>query len=100
LTASQATLPAGTVRSGNFPVTASGEASVGAFQNTRAIGAEIQIQITLAGINAFQSCEALTINWTGGDPKSWITVRFVAQGLTPTPNPSCGPTRPTSQMAP
>jgi hypothetical protein len=79
LTAYQATLPAGTVQAGNFTVMASGGADVGAFQTALQIGADIQIQTPLAGINAFPSCASLTINWTGGDPKSWITVRFIEQ---------------------
>jgi len=78
LSAYQATLPAGTVQMGNFTVTASGGAEVGPFQAALKIGADIQIQTPLAGIDAF-NCASLTIDWTGGDPKSWVTVSFVQQ---------------------
>jgi uncharacterized protein (TIGR03437 family) len=77
LSAYQATLPAGTVQAGNFTVTTSGGAEVGPFQAALKIGADIQIQTPLAGLGAFGNCEPLTINWTGGDPKSWVTVSFI-----------------------
>jgi uncharacterized protein (TIGR03437 family) len=79
LSAYQATLPTGTVRSGDFTVTASGGAEVGPFQAALKIGADIQIQTPLAGLDVFSNCAPLTINWTGGDPKSWVTVSFVQQ---------------------
>jgi hypothetical protein len=41
------------------------------------IGADIQIQTPLAGLAVFSNCTPLTINWTGGDPDSWVTVSFV-----------------------
>jgi hypothetical protein len=64
---------------GNFTLTASGGADVGAFQVALEIGSDIQIKTPLEGINAFAGCKSLTINWTGGDPKSWITVSFIEQ---------------------
>jgi uncharacterized protein (TIGR03437 family) len=75
----QATLPAGTVQAGNFTVAASGGADVGAFQATLQVGADIQIQTPLAGDSVFYSCTPLTIDWTGGDPKSWVTVSLIQQ---------------------
>jgi hypothetical protein len=79
ISAYQATLPAGTIQAGSFTVTASGGADVGALQAALQIGSDIQIQTPLVGISAFPSCASLTINWTGGDPKSWITVSFIEQ---------------------
>jgi len=79
ISAYQATLPAGTVQAGRFIVTAGGGTDVGAFQAALKIGADIQIQTPLEGIVAFSNCASLTINWTGGDPKSWITVSFIEQ---------------------
>ena len=77
LSAYQATLPLGTIQSGNFTLSASGGSTVGAFQAALKIGADIQIETPLAGLDAFATCAPLTINWTGGDPKSWVTVSFV-----------------------
>ncbi len=79
LRAYQASLPAGTVQAGNFTVTASGGADVGSFQAALQVGADIQIQTPLAGLDPFSTCASFTINWTGGDPKSWVTVSFVQQ---------------------
>jgi uncharacterized protein (TIGR03437 family) len=79
ISAYQAVLPAGTIQAGSFTVTASGGTDVGAFQAALKIGSDIQIQTPLEGIVAFSNCASLTIAWTGGDPKSWITVRFIEQ---------------------
>jgi hypothetical protein len=74
----QATLPPGTVQAGKFTVTANGGADVGAFQATINVGADIQIQTPLAGATLFSAAAcALTINWTGGDPNSWVTMNIV-----------------------
>ena len=75
----QATLPSGTIQAGSFTVGASGGADVGAFQAPLQIGGDIQIQTPLEGANVWQGCQPFTINWTGGDPKSWVTVSFVYQ---------------------
>ncbi len=77
LSAYQATLPAGTVQAGNFKMAAAGGADVGAFESALGVGADIQIQTALDGIVVSFNCSPLTINWTGGDPNSWVTVRFV-----------------------
>jgi len=69
----QATLPAGTLQAGKFTMTAGGGTDVGAFKAAVNIGADIQIQTPLAGVS---SC-AFTINWTGGDPQSWVTASLV-----------------------
>jgi hypothetical protein len=79
LTAYEATLAAGAVQAGTYTVSASGGADLGAFQSSVNIGPDIDIQTSLAGIDAFSNCQPLTINWTGGDPKSWITLSFVQQ---------------------
>ncbi len=71
-----ATLPAGTVRPGAFQVSASGGADAGAFQSTVQIGRGIDITTPLAGITVSQQ-QPFTVNWTGGAPNSWVTVRLV-----------------------
>jgi uncharacterized protein (TIGR03437 family) len=73
LSAYQATFPSGTIQPGNFTVTASGGADVGAFQASVKVGADIQLQTPLAGVTVCSS----TIKWTGGDPNSWVTIKFV-----------------------
>jgi uncharacterized protein (TIGR03437 family) len=75
----QAALPNGAIQAGKYTVTASGGADVGAFQATAQVGADIQIQTALAGARVWGDCEPLTINWTGGDPNSWVTVSMVQQ---------------------
>jgi uncharacterized protein (TIGR03437 family) len=71
-----AALPAGTIRPGAFQVSASGGADAGAFQSTVQIGPGINITTPLAGITVSQQ-QPFTVNWTGGDPNSWVTVRLV-----------------------
>jgi hypothetical protein len=75
LTVYQAALPAGTIESGKFTVAASGGPDVGEFQSSIQIAPEIQITTDLAG-TAFCN-QPVTINWTGGDPTSWVTVSQV-----------------------
>lgn len=79
LSAYQAGLPKGAIQAGNYTVTASGGADVGAFQATVQVGPDIQIQTALAGASVWAACKPFTINWTGGDPNSWVTVRLVQQ---------------------
>ncbi len=71
-----AALPAATIRPGAFQVGASGGADAGAFQSTVQIGPGIDITTPLAGITVSQQ-QPFTVNWTGGDPNSWVTVRLV-----------------------
>jgi uncharacterized protein (TIGR03437 family) len=77
ISAYQAALPSGTVQAGNFTLAAGGGADVGAFQSALQIGADIKFQTQLAGVDAFHNCQPLVVNWTGGDPKSWITLTFL-----------------------
>jgi hypothetical protein len=78
LTAYQATLPAGTIRAGTFTFSAAGGADLGQFHAALPIGADVQIQTALAGV-IVSNCTPLTVNWTGGDPNAWVTVRLVYQ---------------------
>jgi uncharacterized protein (TIGR03437 family) len=79
LSAYQATLPTGAIQAGTYTLTATGGADVGPFQAAVQVGADIQVQTPLAGYNVFYNCTPLTINWTGGDPKSWVTISLVLQ---------------------
>jgi len=71
----QAALPPGSIQAGNYSMAAAGGADVGGFQSSLQIGAEPHIDTALAA-RVFD-CQPLTINWTGGDPNSWITVTRV-----------------------
>jgi uncharacterized protein (TIGR03437 family) len=79
LSAYQAALPSGAIQAGTFTVTAAGGADVGAFQAPLQIGADIQLQTALEEANIFEGCTPLTVNWTGGDPNSWVTLSFLYQ---------------------
>ena len=76
LTVYQATLPAGTIQAGDFAVAASGGSDVGAFQSSVQIGAGVQFPTSPAG-TVFTCNQPVTISWTGGDPKAWVTVSKV-----------------------
>jgi hypothetical protein len=58
-------------------VAASGGGDVGAFQASNQVGSDIQITTALEGSVVSINCKPLTINWTGGDPNSWVTVSLV-----------------------
>jgi hypothetical protein len=77
LFAYQANLPAGTIQEGKFSVAANGGVEVGGFEAPINIGSDIQIQTPLAGLNVVPGCTGLTINWTGGDQNSWVTVSLI-----------------------
>jgi hypothetical protein len=78
LTAYQAAL-ASPIRAGKYTVAGSGGVDVGEFQVALQIGADIQIQTPLTGSKLFGTCHPVTIDWTGGDPISWVTVSLVQQ---------------------
>jgi uncharacterized protein (TIGR03437 family) len=73
----QAVLPAGAIQPGSFSVNAAGGTDVGAFESTVRIGSEIRITTELAGRVIPNSSPGLLINWTGGDPNTWVTARLV-----------------------
>jgi uncharacterized protein (TIGR03437 family) len=72
----QATLPAGSVQSGDFTVAAAGGADVAAFRTTVRVGSNIQITTALPGI-VFPCDSGVPIRWTGGDPDAWVTISQV-----------------------
>ncbi|HEX3742635.1 MAG TPA: hypothetical protein VHW09_01840 [Bryobacteraceae bacterium] len=73
LTAYQASLPPGSIQAGSFAVVGAGGSDVGQFQSGVHIGADIQIGSSLEDI-VFPCNTGVTINWTGGDPSSWVAV--------------------------
>jgi uncharacterized protein (TIGR03437 family) len=82
LKAYQATLAKDALQGGTHTVTASGGRDVGPFQITAHIGVDIQLQTPLAGAHVWAGCEPLKIQWTGGDPDSWVTIKFVRRYVT------------------
>lgn len=77
LTEYKATLPAGTIQAGSFTVTASGGADTGSFQSSVQIGSPIEVTTALAGITLHSQGPPFTINWTGGDSNSWVTLKLL-----------------------
>ena len=79
LTIYEATLPTGSIQPGSFSVSAAGGSDVAAFQSSARIGSGIQVTTPLLGQD-FPGDQPLTINWTGGDPNAWVTLRVVCHG--------------------
>ncbi len=77
LTEYQVVLPTGSIQPGLFTVAASGGTDVGAFQSKVQIGSGIQVTTALAG-KTFDSTQPITVNWTGGDPNTWVTFTVVS----------------------
>ncbi len=73
----RAVLPSGAIRPGSFGVAASGGNDVGPFQSSVQIGSGINITSLLAPGTVLFSRQPITVNWTGGDPDTWVTMRVV-----------------------
>jgi hypothetical protein len=73
-------LPNGTIRPGSFTVTASG-GEVGAFQSSVRIGSGISVTSSFPPgtvlLSEASGGRPLTVNWTGGDPDTWVTLKLV-----------------------
>jgi hypothetical protein len=79
-------LPNGTIRPGSFTVTAGGSSELGPFQSTLRIGSGINIASSFPPGAVVRSQTTggppLTVNWTGGDPDTWVTLALVShQGV-------------------
>jgi uncharacterized protein (TIGR03437 family) len=68
-----ATLSNGTVAPGTFTVSGAG-AEAGAFQSSVQIGSPITITTPLPPGTVIPNLGSFTVNWTGGDPDSWVTM--------------------------
>ncbi len=77
LSAYTRTLPSGTIQSGPYVVAADGGSDVGAFKSTVKIGSPIQITTPLAGFVLLYG-QPITVNWTGGDSTSLVTIYLVS----------------------
>lgn len=76
LTMYKASLPAGTIQPGPLRVSATGGAGAGAFESSLRIGSGIQVTTALAN-KLIPTDQPLIVNWTGGDPDSWVTIKLV-----------------------
>jgi uncharacterized protein (TIGR03437 family) len=76
LTMYRATLASGAIQPGSFSVQSNGGADVGPIQSSVNIASGINITTSLAG-RVLSSMKPITINWTGGDPGTWVTFTLV-----------------------
>ncbi|MBZ5626354.1 MAG: hypothetical protein LAQ69_47880 [Acidobacteriia bacterium] len=76
LTVYQTMLPNRSIHPGTFSVSAMGGGDVGPFQSSVQIGSEIHITTVIAG-RLFDFTQPVTVNWTGGDPASWVTFTII-----------------------
>lgn len=79
----RAALSSGTIRPGSFSVTASGGSEVGPFQSSVRIGSGINITSSFPPGTILRPAPAtgirlVVVNWTGGDPDTWVTLKVVA----------------------
>jgi uncharacterized protein (TIGR03437 family) len=82
----RAALPNGTIRPGSFTVMASGGSEVEPFQSSLRIGSGINITSSFPpGTTVLRGrvpyVNSLTVNWTGGDPDAWVTLKLVTHRL-------------------
>lgn len=73
----RAVLPNGTIRPGSFSATAGGGADVGPFESSVRIGSAINVTSSYPPGTILPSRQPVVVNWTGGDPDTWVTMRLV-----------------------
>lgn len=73
----RAVLPSGTIQPGAYRVTAAGGADAGAFQSNLTIGSGIRITTDLLN-RSFRPPQPIVVEWTGGDPDSWVILTIAA----------------------
>ncbi|MCW5983126.1 MAG: hypothetical protein KIT09_33865 [Bryobacteraceae bacterium] len=73
----RAVLPNGTIRPGSFSVTAGAGSNVGPFESNVRIGSGINVTSSFPPGTNISSRQPLVMNWTGGDPDTWVTMRVV-----------------------
>ncbi len=67
----RAVLPGGTIQPGSYRVSATGGPDAGGFQSSLTIGSGIRITTDLVN-RRWRPPEPLVVEWTGGDPDSWV----------------------------
>jgi hypothetical protein len=73
----RAVLPSGTIQPGSFSVRTGGESEVGALTSIVQIGSGINITSSFPPGTVLRNFGSVRVNWTGGDPDSWVTVTAV-----------------------
>ncbi|MCW5982621.1 MAG: hypothetical protein KIT09_31325 [Bryobacteraceae bacterium] len=73
----RATLPPGSIQPGGFQVSATGGADVRAFESSVRIASGIQVTTLFPPGTHFSPALPITVNWTGGDPDTWVVVNFL-----------------------
>jgi hypothetical protein len=73
----RAVLPNGTIRPGSFSVTAAAGTDVGPFESSVRIGSDIKITSSYPPGTILPSTQPVVVNWTGGDPDTWVTMKLV-----------------------
>jgi len=74
----QANLPSGSVRAGPFQISTGGCQDVGRFQVNVPLGADLKITSQFPAGTSVNLGRPLSVNWTGGDSNSVVTVKLVA----------------------
>jgi hypothetical protein len=77
LTEYRAVLPTGTLQPGSFNLVAQGGADVGGFQTGVQTGSDIHITNPFPPGTVIPRYSDITLNWTGGDANSWVTMKVV-----------------------
>ena len=78
----QASLPSGTIQPGSYQVSSSGGNDVDSFASTTQIGSDINITSAFPPGTKIQRGttnkpgQPIVVNWNGGDPSSWVVVRY------------------------
>ena len=83
------TLPANTIRPGDFEVEAGGGSEVGSFHSSGRVGSPLELTTGWTPYTVFPSDKSIPVTWKGGDPESEVRVRIagpatyaiVGQGL-------------------
>ncbi len=78
LTEYHADLARGAIRTGLFDLTATGGSDVGAFRTSLRIGTGVNIATPLPAGTVLARQVPLVIQWSGGEPDTWVTVKLVA----------------------
>ena len=70
-------LPNGLIQPGSFSVKGEAGTDVGPFQSSVRIGSGINITSSFPPGMTLSSRQPVVVNWTGGDPDTWVTIRVV-----------------------
>jgi len=75
----RAPLPLGTIRPGEFTVTAGGGRDVGAFQSSFRVLTPVEVTSDFPPGSRISSFENFRLTWRGGDPEAVVQVRLISR---------------------